>query len=55
MTRGLRWDNATLRLGDADRPQPDVLLMIPRTAGGQADVSDDGYLTGAPELVCEIA
>jgi Uma2 family endonuclease len=56
MTRGLRsGDNTTLRLGSEDEPQPDALLMIPRSAGGQADVSEDGYITGAPELVCEIA
>lgn len=56
MTRGLRsGDNTTLRLGNADEPQPDALLMIPKSAGGQADVSEDGYVTGAPELVCEVA
>ena len=56
MTPGLRsGDNTTVRLGDADQPQPDALLMIPGSAGGQADVSDDGYVTGAPELVAEIA
>jgi Uma2 family endonuclease len=56
MTRGLRsGDNTTLRLGGADQPQPDALLMIPESAGGQAAVSEDGYVTGAPELACEIA
>src|SRR3954462_8759538 len=56
MTPGLRsGDNTTVRLGEADQPRPDALLMIPRSAGGQADVSDDDYVTGAPELVCEIA
>lgn len=56
MTPGLRsGDNTTVRLGDADQPQPDALLMIPRSAGGQADVSEDGYVTGAPEFVAEIA
>jgi Uma2 family endonuclease len=56
MTPGLRsGDNTTLRLSDADQPQPDALLMIPRSAGGQAVVSEDGYVTGPPELACEIA
>src|SRR5688500_2588539 len=40
MTRGLRsGDNTTLRLGNGDQPQPDALLMIPKSAGGHADVS----------------
>jgi Uma2 family endonuclease len=32
-----------------------VLLMIDPAKGGQARISDDDYIEGAPELVCEIA
>ena len=48
-------DNATLRLDLDNEPQPDALLRIEPQAGGQARVSDDDYLEGAPELVVEIA
>jgi Uma2 family endonuclease len=48
-------DNSTVRLGPEDEPQPDVLLMIPRERGGQAAVSPDGYVEGAPELAAEVA
>jgi len=48
-------DNATVRLGPEDEPQPDALLMIPRERGGQSGVDSDGYLEGAPELVAEVA
>ena len=36
-------------------PQPDVLLMIDPARGGQARISDDDYVEGAPELVVEVA
>lgn len=48
-------DNATLRLDLDNEPQPDALLRVEPQAGGQARVSDDDYLEGAPELVVEIA
>lgn len=55
-TPGVRGgDNSTVRLDDLNEPQPDVLLLIPPAAGGQSTVSADGYVTGAPELVCEVA
>jgi Uma2 family endonuclease len=55
-TRGVRGgDNSTVRLNDLNEPQPDILLLIPAAAGGQSTVSADGYVTGAPELVCEVA
>jgi Uma2 family endonuclease len=55
-TRGVRGgDNSTVRLDDLNEPQPDILLLIPASAGGQSTVSVDGYVTGAPELVCEVA
>jgi len=48
-------DNASVRLDLDNMPQPDVLLSIPRHAGGQSRVSDDGFVEGAPELIAEIA
>jgi Uma2 family endonuclease len=48
-------DNATVRLDWDTEPQPDALLMIAPEHAGQAAVDDDDYVTGAPELVAEIA
>jgi Uma2 family endonuclease len=48
-------DNATLRLDKKNEPQPDAMLYLPVACCGKAKLSKDGYLTGAPELVCEIA
>jgi Uma2 family endonuclease len=47
-------DNATVRLDLDNEPQPDALL---RVAGrlGQSEIDADDYVTGAPELVAEIA
>jgi Uma2 family endonuclease len=48
-------DNASLRLDLDNMPQPDGYLLIDRKSGGQAKIDDDDYLTGAPELILEIA
>ncbi len=48
-------DNSTVRLDLDNEPQPDAVLMIEESAGGQARLSDDDYVEGAPELVAEIA
>ena len=45
-------DNPTVRLDLDNAPQPDAVLMID---GGQARISSDDYIEGAPELVVEIA
>lgn len=42
----------TVRLDPDNEPQPDAILMIP---GGQARIDVDDYISGAPELVVEIA
>jgi hypothetical protein len=47
-------DNGTLRLDLDNEPQPDAYLRILASHGGQARV-EDGYVTGAPELVSEVA
>ena len=48
-------DNASARLDLDNEPQPDALLMIDPDAGGQAQIADDDYVEGAPELVVEVA
>ena len=48
-------DNATIRLDLDNEPQPDALLMIDPARGGQARISEDDYVEGAPELVVEVA
>lgn len=48
-------DNPTVRLDPDNQPQPDAVLRIDRSRGGQSSISDDDYLQGAPELIIEIA
>lgn len=48
-------DNATVRLDTDNEPQPDALLRLDETVGGQSRISDDGYIEGAPELIAEVA
>ncbi len=45
----------TVRLDQDNEPQPDGVLLIPESAGGQSRLSEDDYIEGAPELVAEIA
>ena len=45
-------DNATVRLDTLNEPQPDLLLM---REGGRARLDADGYISGAPEFIAEIA
>jgi Uma2 family endonuclease len=49
------YDNATIRLDLDNEPQPDLALMIEPSYGGQAKIDHDGYLSGAPEFIAEIA
>ncbi len=56
MTPGVDLSDApTVRLDDANEPQPDAVLFLESWAGGQTRISPDGYLEGAPELIVEIA
>ncbi|MBE9036084.1 Uma2 family endonuclease [aff. Roholtiella sp. LEGE 12411] len=48
-------DNTTVRLDLDNEPQPDVVLLIDEILGGQARISEDDYIEGAPELVAEVA
>jgi Uma2 family endonuclease len=45
----------TVRLDLDNEPQPDAVLLIEEQWGGQARLSEDDYVEGAPELVAEIA
>lgn len=47
--------NATVRLDVDNEPQPDALLRLEPSAGGQSRISDDGYVEGAPEFIAEVA
>src|SRR5947209_2757292 len=38
-----------------NEPQPDALLFIEPARGGQAQIDADGYISGGPELVAEVA
>jgi Uma2 family endonuclease len=48
-------DGVTIKLDLHGEPQPDHVLRIPAELGGQTRVDDQGYLTGAPEMVVEVA
>ena len=48
-------DNITTMLGERSEPQPDGVLIIEPAAGGQTGLSEDGYTTGPPELIVEVA
>ena len=54
-TRGVGcFDNSTVRLDLDNEPQPDLVLMKLPDNGGQARISADDYIEGAPELAVEI-
>lgn len=56
MTPGVAVGDApTVRLDLDNEPQPDAVLLIMPEAGGQARLSEDDYIEGAPELIVEIA
>lgn len=48
-------DNPTVRLDLDNAPQPDVVLLIDEQCGGQARLSQDDYVEGAPEFIAEVA
>ena len=48
-------DNSTVRLDEDNEPQPDLLMLLPKKVGGVAAVDADGYVSGPPDLVCEVA
>jgi Uma2 family endonuclease len=48
-------DNGSVRLDLDNEPQPDAFLFVQEQCGGQARISADDYVVGAPELVAEVA
>lgn len=56
VTPGLRLGiEPTVRLDLDNEPQPDIVLILDEAVGGQARLTEEGYLEGVPELVVEIA
>ena len=49
------YDNATVQLDGDNEPQPDLFLRILPAFGGATTDTEDGYISGAPELVCEVS
>jgi Uma2 family endonuclease len=48
-------DNATDRLDENNEPQPDGMLLLDPACKGQAIISADDYVEGAPEMVAEVS
>jgi Uma2 family endonuclease len=48
------FDNSSVRLDLDNEPQPDLVLLKLPSHGGQARISGDDYIVGAPELAVEI-
>ncbi|AFY81418.1 Uma2 family endonuclease [Oscillatoria acuminata] len=49
------FDNTTVRLDLDNEPQPDAVLRLDETCGGQSRISEDYYIEGPPELIVEVA
>jgi Uma2 family endonuclease len=47
--------NGTVRLDLENDPQPDAAVFIDSGHGGQAVVSDDDFIEGAPELMADVS
>ncbi len=48
-------DNSTVLMNLESAPQPDCVLFIQSEFGGKVVIDEDGYITGAPDLVAEVA
>ncbi len=46
--------SASVRLALDNEPQPDIFLMINAARGGQAKISDDDYVEGAPSSLAKL-
>ncbi|OWK45629.1 Uma2 family endonuclease [Fimbriiglobus ruber] len=47
--------NTTVRLDAVNEMQPDVALIVLPEYGGQIELDADGFVSGAPELVADVA
>lgn len=47
--------DATIRLDLDNEPQPDALMIVEPSRGGQARIDEEGYIAGGPELAAEVA
>ncbi|HEY7158799.1 MAG TPA: Uma2 family endonuclease [Gemmataceae bacterium] len=55
-TPGVRvGDNSTVRLDLDNEPQPDALMIVEPSHGGQSRIDEEGYVAGGPELAVEVA
>ncbi len=55
-TPGVRvGDNSSIRLDPDNEPQPDALMIVEASRGGQTRIDAEGYIVGGPELVVEVA
>lgn len=48
-------DNVSIRLDLENMVQPDACLLVLPESGGQARITVDDYIEGAPELIVEVA
>ncbi len=48
-------DAATVKLDRSGEPQPDHFLLIPPHLGGESGLDSEGYYTGPPDLIVEVA
>jgi Uma2 family endonuclease len=48
-------DNPTVILGEDSEPQPDAVLLVDASRGGNAQIDEDEYVVGPPELIVEVA
>jgi Uma2 family endonuclease len=55
-TPGVRLgDNPTIRIDQANEPQPDATLRLDEKLGGQSYLGPEGYVEGAPEFIAEVS
>lgn len=47
--------NGTVRLDEDNEPQPDAMLFLTSSPASNASIDDDDYISGSPELLCEVS
>ncbi len=48
-------DNTTTRLDVKNEPQPDAVMFVEPAYGGRVKISEDDYISSAPEFVAEVS